>query len=221
MLDFRTLGYADDYLSDEEQLEGEAHLEAAYVTYALTAHNFRMRGATPSAVANLEAPGKRKRSVFVRESTMAMPKEGKSVENQLKKTFAREFKVAWLNWNQHCIDIDWCAFYKTQFLDKTNDALDIVEDLMPLDIGPLYSTLDPTMFFKLPNMAKQRLGENMAASFCERMNSIAKDVLDEGHSLLLDAELESIVVLRANRDFMKMCRYRLFAEMWGLPMAPL
>ena len=66
----------------------------------------------------------------------------------------------------------------------------------------------------------------MGASFCERMNSIAKDVLDEGHSLLLDAELEAIVVLRANKRFMEMCHgpwldeIRLYAELQGLPLAP-
>jgi hypothetical protein len=73
---------------------------------------------------------------------------------------------------------------------------------MPLDVGPIYEDLSPAVYFSLPKLAKQRLGENMGASFCERMNSIAKDVLDEGHSLLLDAELEAIVVLRANKRFM-------------------
>ena len=226
MLDFRTLSCADDYLTEEEQTSAATHLEQAYVEYALNSHRFRMQGALPAAAPEQPETLKRKRSVFARQSSVEKPKEGKAVENSLRKSFAREFHVAWTNWTTHAIDIDWCGTYKGQLGHTNNDDIDIVSDLMPLDIGPLYSDLKPALFFKLPMMAKQRLGENMAASFCERMNSIAKDVLDEGHSLLLDAELEALVVLRANREFMKKCRgdwlieIRLYAETHGLTIVP-
>ena len=45
-------------------------------------------------------------------------------------------------------------------------------------------------------------GDNMASSFCERINSVAKQVLTEGRTLLSEEELEMVVVLRVNKKFM-------------------
>ena len=93
------------------------------------------------------------------------------------------------------------------------EDLGIVDDLLDLDIAPSHAEeADKGKVFKFPQLAHQRLGGNVAASFCERTNSIAKDVLDEGHTLLNDAELEGMVVLRANRNFMKPVRAAWKAE---------
>ena len=43
-------------------------------------------------------------------------------------------------------------------------------------------------------------------SFCERVLSAANDVLTEGNTLLDDEELEMLVILRINREFMKFMR---------------
>ena len=45
-----------------------------------------------------------------------------------------------------------------------------------------------------------------AASFCERVNSVAKDVMTESHFLMKDDALEMMVVLRMNLDFMEFMR---------------
>ena len=45
-------------------------------------------------------------------------------------------------------------------------------------------------------------GDNMASSFCERINSAAKAVLTAGRTLLDEEELEMVVVLRVNKVFM-------------------
>ena len=45
-------------------------------------------------------------------------------------------------------------------------------------------------------------GDNMASSFCERINSVAKAVLTEGRTFLSEEELELVVVLRVNKKFM-------------------
>ena len=45
-------------------------------------------------------------------------------------------------------------------------------------------------------------GDNMASSFCERINSVAKQVLTEGLIFLSEEELELVVVLRVNKKFM-------------------
>ena len=51
-------------------------------------------------------------------------------------------------------------------------------------------------------MAFAYTGDNIASSFCERMNSAAKNVLTDSRTLLDARELEMVVVLRINRDFM-------------------
>ena len=52
-------------------------------------------------------------------------------------------------------------------------------------------------------MAFAYTGDNMGSSFCERMNSAAKNVMTEGRTLLSPQELEMMVVLRINRVFME------------------
>jgi hypothetical protein len=43
----------------------------------------------------------------------------------------------------------------------------------------------------------------MDSSFCERINSVAKDILTEERTLLDERELEVVAVLRINRAFME------------------
>jgi hypothetical protein len=44
---------------------------------------------------------------------------------------------------------------------------------------------------------------NMSSSFCERINSVAKDILTEERTLLDERELEMAAVLRINRTSME------------------
>ena len=50
------------------------------------------------------------------------------------------------------------------------------------------------------------LGRIPASSFCERINSIAKDVMTDGHTAMKQDSLEKLVVLRMNREFMQYMR---------------
>jgi hypothetical protein len=45
-------------------------------------------------------------------------------------------------------------------------------------------------------MAFAYTGDNMGSSFCERINSVAKDILTEERTLLDERELEMAAVLR-------------------------
>ena len=54
--------------------------------------------------------------------------------------------------------------------------------------------------------SKGQLGALNAESFCERVLSCANDVLIEGNTLLSNEELEMLVILRMNCDFMKFMR---------------
>ena len=58
----------------------------------------------------------------------------------------------------------------------------------------------------LPKMAmasKGMMGSVMASSFCERINSCANVVCTKNNSLLSDDEIDKVVTLRMNRDFME------------------
>ena len=70
---------------------------------------------------------------------------------------------------------------------------------------------DRTKFGYLPAMvttSKGSIGSLMpvAASFCERVNSAANICVTKGNTLLSDIEVDMVVVLRMNREFMKFMR---------------
>ena len=87
-------------------------------------------------------------------------------------------------------------------------------DLMPLDVGQVYRKLTDTdrdrrLYGLIPLMAScsyGQIGALNAESFCERVLRCAGHVLTEGNTLLSDEELEMLVILRMNRDFMQFMR---------------
>ena len=82
---------------------------------------------------------------------------------------------------------------------------------MPLNPGKVYQRLEKKdvsgeKYGLIPKMAigsKGCLGFLPASSFCERINSVAKDVMTDGHTVMKQDSLEKLVVLRMNRDFMQ------------------
>ena len=88
---------------------------------------------------------------------------------------------------------------------------DIFAHLLKLNMGPLYTSLQGRTkeFGYLPLMAscsEGQIGALCAESFCERVLSQCNLVLTEGNTLLSDSDLEMIVVLRMNREFMQFMR---------------
>ncbi|KAL1503334.1 hypothetical protein AB1Y20_011386 [Prymnesium parvum] len=85
---------------------------------------------------------------------------------------------------------------------------------MCIDIGKLYRHVrsmdqDRKLYGFIPDMAASssgQLGALNAESHAERILSCANNVLVEGNTLLHDEELEMLVVLRMNRDFMQFMR---------------
>ena len=57
-----------------------------------------------------------------------------------------------------------------------------------------------------------QLGALSAESYCERVLSCANNVVTKGNTLLSDEEVEMLVVLRMNRDFMAFMREHYGAE---------
>ena len=89
--------------------------------------------------------------------------------------------------------------------------LDIFTDLMNLNPGEVYKKLessDPerSKYGLIPHMAsgsKGCISFLPAASFCERVNSVAKDVMTDAHLLMKHDALEMMVVLQMNHEFME------------------
>ncbi|KAI9344980.1 hypothetical protein BDR26DRAFT_932541 [Obelidium mucronatum] len=108
------------------------------------------------------------------------------------------------------MDINWNSF----FPNVPSTDPDLVDDLMDIDIGLVYNNileLDPKRekYGFLPLMAtcsKGQIGALPAESYCERMLSCANSILTEGNTLLGEIELEMLVLLRMNRDFMVFMR---------------
>ena len=58
----------------------------------------------------------------------------------------------------------------------------------------------------MASCSKGQIGALNAESFCERVLSQANLVMTDGNTLLSDEELEMIVILRMNREFMEFMR---------------
>ena len=131
------------------------------------------------------------------------------IELTEEERLAEEFDQIIPKWL--ALNTDWLVeFPELQKLGKRNKKLDLLSDLMQLDMGSLYEKFcTPLQGLKgewlqyglLPFMAVANLGSDLAASYVERVNSAAKDVMPDGSTLLDDLPLEMFTVLRMNVDF--------------------
>jgi hypothetical protein len=81
--------------------------------------------------------------------------------------------------------------------------LDLIDHLLDIDMGALYKQLHGlNKFSVLPLLGMCYLGNNLASSYNERVNSAGKLIMGNGRTLLGRRHLEMCVVLRMNRDFM-------------------
>jgi hypothetical protein len=131
------------------------------------------------------------------------------IELTEEEQLGEEFDQVILKWL--ALNIDWLVeFPELRKLGKANNKLDLLSDLMQLDIGPLYEKFctplqglqgECMQYGLLPFMALANLGSDLAASYVERVNSAAKDVMPDGSTLLNDLPLEMFTILRMNADF--------------------
>jgi hypothetical protein len=136
------------------------------------------------------------------------------VEEVAKETIAlEEAKKVLKNWKK--LEVYWLVMYPDLAAKKkAGESLDLTEDLMRLDIGTVYKHVGhidtgKQLFGEIPAMASSsvgQLGALSAESFCERILSCANNVIHKGNTLLSDDELEMLVVLRMNREFMRFMR---------------
>ena len=130
-------------------------------------------------------------------------------EVELRAGYLSDANKYFKTWRK--LTIDWAKEFESL---KGKPQLDTVADLMPLDVGGIYrkieaSDKDRRLYGLIPLMASSsygQIGALNAESFCERVLRCAGHVLTEGNTLLLDDELEMLVILRMNRDFMQFMR---------------
>lgn len=92
-----------------------------------------------------------------------------------------------LTWRELWV-VDMGAVLKTHFIEKDPDCT-------------LFGYL-----LKMATTSQGSIGALLSASFCERINSCANQVLTSGNSSLGPALIDKIVVLRMNKKFMKFMR---------------
>jgi hypothetical protein len=135
------------------------------------------------------------------------------VEEVAKETIAKEEAKRVLKaWKKY--DVNWREMYPSLQAKAKDEPLDLTEDLMRLNVGDLYTHVEKVdtgrqLYGYIPLMASSssgQLGALSAESYCERILSCANNVIVKGNTLLGDEELEMIVVLRMNREFMQFMR---------------
>ena len=146
--------------------------------------------------------------------------EEEEIEEMAKETFAKaEAERVLKNWKKY--PVDWRDLFPSlKEKKKEGESLDLTEDLMRLDIGNLYKSVQQVdagrqLLGFIPAMAScstGQLGALSAESYCERILSCANNVIMKGNTLLSDEELEMIVVLRMNKEFMQFMREHYSAE---------
>ena len=229
MSDIRTVKFCTQYMSTDEIQDAKAATKDAYIEYCTKAHAHKYgqkSGRDATELDGHDSPTPKKRwgaASVLGHSVVQSPSPDATATGPRLSDLNLEFEIAYANWINFCSDVVFVDEYPKELEGKSEDDLCLVRDLMGLDISKLYTRADlDTNMHRMPMVARQRVGENMAASFCERMNSIAKDIMDDGHTLLDSKELECMVILRANREFMKKVRgdwreeITLYANMKGI-----
>jgi hypothetical protein len=140
----------------------------------------------------------------------------------------KEEKRVHKNWRATARTIPW-ETYIPSLTDRAADirrrrknreaaSWNVAFDLLRVPLGKLIADtkkIDPKRerFGFLPYMAKTWLGRLLAESFSERMLSNANIVLTPGNMRLNPVEMEQLVVLRMNREFMAYCKEHFFQEL--------
>ena len=130
------------------------------------------------------------------------------LDQDLEQLYLSEAKKCLKKWRD--LPIDWRKEYPAHKFPAVPEPLDTVDDLMDLDMGPLYKKIinsDPEgrLYGLIPLIASSspyQIGSLNAESYCERVLRAAGHILTEGNTLLPDHKLEKLTILRMNRNFM-------------------
>ena len=121
------------------------------------------------------------------------------------------------NWRKVATAIDWRALSKLLDLglDLAEDVVITPMDLWYVDMAAVlkYLFTDPTLaqfgyLTKMATTSRGSIAALLAVSFCERINSVANQVMTKGNTLLGTDEVNMLTVLRMNREFIEYYRER-------------
>lgn len=187
--------------------EAKLILEEEYIKHYLTANPPATREPNDEATPALAVE-----SVFggVMSEDSDSSEAGDDVATAVaKKQFHSEMKhwkkaVASIDWASTFPHIDWVAYKaNTAGLSGPEQLIQV----MDLDLSSLFlKFLKNPKLPHLPKMVLTVLGNNLASSYVERMNSAGKLILHKGRILLSDHMLNMLVVIRMNRKFMEFMR---------------
>jgi hypothetical protein len=135
-----------------------------------------------------------------------------SDESQNEIKLGEEFEAVYKRYKTACKRLPWTELFPD--LPWAKNEVEFPFSLWNVDMGQVMKKLikqdpDKKHFGHLPMMAvasRGSIGGFLASSFCERINSCANLVLTDGNTLLSKDEINMLVTLRVNRNFMKFMR---------------
>jgi hypothetical protein len=135
-----------------------------------------------------------------------------SDESQNDIKLGEEFDAVYKRYKKACKALQWQQLFPK--LPWAKNEVKFPFSLWDVDMGCVMKELikqdpDKKRFGHLPMMAvasRGSIGGFLASSFCERINSCANLVLTDGNSLLSPDEINMLVTLRMNRNYMQFMR---------------
>jgi hypothetical protein len=220
VLDFRTKNLS--LLSENLKQRAELVARNSYVQYSLAADKYEasLRAAS-AATAGLESgaePATKKvkiepglQPVEEEDDDMGFTLPGEDLsdgEEALAQLSSVEFYEANFNneyrrWKHLKVDFTKPPFNMEELPKSYMSMID-------LPVGEYYrdTLVKQKELGIIPAMARLTLGKNRASSFNERINSVAKDVMDPTRTDLGAAMQEALTLLRVNKEFMEYVRLR-------------
>jgi hypothetical protein len=127
-----------------------------------------------------------------------------------------EFDACYKRYKKKFAALNWKEAFPEVWETAADDGkeVDFPFDLWAVDMSGCFETFkiedpDKKLYGHLPMMAigsVGSIGAFLASSFCERINSAANLVVTDGNSLLATDEIDMLVCLRMNREYMKFMR---------------
>lgn len=131
---------------------------------------------------------------------------------------SKEFDECLKRYKVACRRLPWRKMYPDKWKKNQDGEMSSPKfpiDFWDVDMKPVFESLnqenrrEKPPFGYLPTMAiasKGSIGALLASSFCERINSAANQVVTSGNTFLGPDEINMLVTLRMNRDFMAFMR---------------
>jgi len=112
---------------------------------------------------------------------------------------------------KHAKKLDWVEMFPDlkKTLEETGKDTIGPFDLMRVDMAKVYESFPKGEFGLIPDLACSSVGSIgacLSESFAERMFSVANDVSTKMNTRLSDDEIEKLVLLKINKEFMKYMR---------------